>query len=97
VGTKLKLNILKELTMSMSLAFKVREGGYLIEFPYQTSTDVSRKVLKEPIPSKRLHIIKEDLLAQIDEYDGDDVAWYNEIVNEVQGMLNDKKLKLIII
>lgn len=81
----------------MNLCFKVREGGYFIEFPYQTSTDVSRRVLAESIPSKRLYIIKEDLLAQIDEYDSDDVAWYNELVNEVQRMLNDKRLELIII
>ena len=81
--------------MSMNLAFKTVQGNYIIDFPYQTPTDITRAVLAARTTTEQLKFIKEDLLSRVDENDSDDVNWYNDLVQEVEDKLTDETLILI--
>ena len=82
--------------MSMNLAFKTKSGNHLIEFPYQTSTNISYDVMKAPTLSEKMSIIKNDLISFVNEDNPDDVSWYNELVRDIEDKLKDETLELII-
>lgn len=74
--------------MSMNLCFTTKEGNHHIEFPYQTSTDVTYDVLALKTNEERLKYLYKD----IDRFNGG-----ASLKSEVKAMLYDKTLELCLI
>jgi len=77
--------------MSMNLVFITVPGNYMVEFPYQTSTDVTRAVLKAATIEDKLDILRKD----IQSFSDGDIEWESDILSEIESGLRDKTLKLI--
>ena len=76
--------------MSMNLAFKKVCCNSLIEFPFQTPTDLTKKVLLESNKNKRLQLIENQLIKwQWDQID------INKTMSEIKELFNNNKLQLI--
>jgi len=80
--------------MSMNLAFITVQGNHIIEFPYQTSTKISKKVMAESTVEDRMQIITDDIYSMINEHDIDDREWANGLVEAIKKNLKDQTLKL---
>lgn len=83
--------------MSMNLAFITVQGNHIIEFPYQTSTEISKKVMAASTAEDRMHIITDNVYSMIDEYDVDNQRWANNLLNLVESNLRDQTLELIMV
>lgn len=81
--------------MSMNLAFVTVQGNHIIEFPYQTSTEISKKVMAESTVEDRMQIITADVYSMINEYDVDDQRWANNLLELVEKNLKDQTIVLI--
>lgn len=80
--------------MSMNLIFVTVQGNHIIEFPYQTSTKVSKRVMAESIVEDRMQIITDDVYSMINEHDVDDQRWANNLLEMVDKNLRDQTLRL---
>lgn len=80
--------------MSMNLAFVTIQGNHIIEFPYQTTTKISKKVMAESTVEDRMKIIADDVYSMIDVYDVDDREWANRLLETVKKNLEDQTLRL---
>ena len=81
--------------MSMNLAFITVQGNHIIEFPYQTSTKISKKVMAESTVEDRMQIITDNIYSMINENDVDDQRWANNLLDTVENNLKDQTLELI--
>jgi len=80
--------------MSMNLIFVTIQGNHIIEFPYQTSSKISKEVMAESTIKGRMQIIADDIYSMINEYDVDDQRWANRLLETVEKNLKDQTLKL---
>lgn len=80
--------------MSMNLIFVTIQGNHIIEFPYQTSTEISKKVMAESIVENRMQIITDDVYSMINEHDVDDQEWANNLFEAVEKNFRDQTLRL---
>lgn len=75
--------------MSLNLCFKVKGGVGFVEFPYQTSTKLTKKVLNTKGDYERLLLIKKDL---------EDINFITEhkqtILEEVEALFKNNNLEL---
>ena len=81
--------------MSMNLAFEDRKHN-IIDFPYQTQTNVSYEVIACKNDTERMTLIAEDLK----RYGGDtkhDQEWRDECLPTIEGYINDPSLRLVVI
>ena len=79
--------------MSMNLVFDVKNNPHgMVDFPFQTSSELTRDVLDEPCNNKRIEIIR----SRITEYgwDSEDI---DRIMSEVITLINCDTLELSII
>ena len=83
--------------MSMNLCFYTKTGKEHVEFPYQTSTKLTRKVLAEKSIEKKLDLIKEDLIDKYDMEDRIEKDLFNERISEIEDLLRDDNLELTMI
>lgn len=81
----------------MNLAFKTKVGNHIVDFPYQTSTNLTMEVLSHDFIDKRIELIKENLLLSFDINDVDEKEWFDDKCKEISDMLNDDTLELIMI
>lgn len=76
--------------MSMNLAFRTKDG-FLVEFPYQTSTRTSYRVIEETSRSKIMKILRRDF------YYNTHLSLYDKrVLRECKNLLRNKNLTLII-
>jgi len=77
--------------MSLNLSFIA--GEYYIEFPFQTPTDLSLKVIETDSIDERVKLVHEHLDLRFDDTNDE---WIEEQKEECERMLRDKKLRLVI-
>jgi hypothetical protein len=77
--------------MSMNLVFITVPGNYMVEFPYQTSTNVTRAVLKATTIEDKLDILRKD----IQSFSDGDTEWESDILFDIESSLRDETLDLI--
>jgi len=80
--------------MSMNLIFVTVQGNHIIEFPYQTSTKISKKVMAESTVEDRVQIITDDIDSMINKHDVDDLEWADRLIEAVRKNLKDQTLRL---
>lgn len=80
--------------MSMNLAFVTIQGNHIMEFPYQTSTEISKKVMAESTVEDRMQIITDDIYSMINEHDVDDQRWADKLIETIRKSLEDQTLRL---
>lgn len=89
--------------MSMNLAFEIvgkgseitdlMDDGYgYIDFPYQTATDISNKVLRAKNEEEQLTIIREDLISN--DWNKREI---DKALKKIKTLMNMTCLKLVII
>lgn len=81
--------------MSMNLAFEDRKHN-IIDFPYQTRTEVSREILMAKTTTQQMLIIAKD----IKNYGGNDKwdqEWRDESLKIINDYLNDPNYRLVMI
>lgn len=89
--------------MSMNLAFEIvgkgseitdlMDDGYgYIDFPYQTTTDISNKVLRAKNEEEQLTIIREDLISN--DWNKREI---DKALKKIKTLMNMTCLKLVII
>ncbi len=74
--------------MSMNLSFVVKDTGYFIEFPYQTTTKISYEVIELDSVQDRMKVITMDLNPEFNEY--------FETLKDIRNMMENEKLELIV-
>jgi len=88
--------------MSMNLAFEIvdkknkvlkamGDGCGYIDFPYQTTTEISYKVLRAKNLEEQLTIIREDLTVNCWEK-----RQINRIINTIKRLMNMSGLKIVV-
>ncbi len=79
--------------MSMNLAFR-HKSGFLVEFPFQTSTKTSYKVMdNKDSRSKIMKLLANDLHYRNRHL----TSWQKKILRECKNFIRDKNLTLIIV
>jgi hypothetical protein len=79
--------------MSMNLAFENNDYE-VIDFPFQTPTELSLKVMDSSY-SERVYLITEYILRYM--YEDDDFESKTKLIDKCVGMLSDDKLELILV
>lgn len=74
--------------MSMNLVFITKEGRHLVDFPYQTSTDLTYAVFEKSAVEDQILLIAKDL-EQLD-----DDEYKRQLLIHIEEMLRDKTLEL---
>ncbi len=81
--------------MSMNLCFTTKIGVHHVDFPFQTSTDLTYAVLKAKDEEARMKLIKDEVMnfvaGGLDKEHGDD------IIERVRELMRDKSLVLSLI
>ena len=72
--------------MSSNLVFKTKKGNHFIEFPYQTTTKVTKEVLSLKTVDDRMIVIKKDLNPDFDSY--------TETISDIRSMMEDETIFL---
>ena len=75
--------------MSMNLIFDVKGGAGMVDFPFQTSTDLTYAVLKEPDNDKRLALIRKEL--KQNTYTKKEIA---EMIERIKALMKNPNLEL---
>ena len=75
--------------MSMNLCFDVKGGSGIVDFPFQTPTNLTFKVLKASTKEDRLLILKEQMLVW--EWSKEDVE---NTLTEIEALFNNPNLEL---
>ena len=85
--------------MSMNLIFDVKDSttGACVDFPYQTSTEITYAVLAKTDPVERLEIIVGDLNRWLLSDGPDEVEYRQQMIQTIARMLNDPALELTLI
>ena len=83
-----------ENNMSTNLHFIDNNFNY-VDFPYQTTTKVTRAVLAAGSRSLRMKIIRRDLISRNIDSPSRMCRWGKRKYREVKAMLRNKDLKLI--
>ena len=78
--------------MSMNLAFETVSGRHLVNFPFQTSTDLSFKVYRATTNQQRIQLIEEQVKAW--KWEKRDI---DRVMREVKELFNDPTLRLVIV
>lgn len=80
--------------MSMNLAFKIRSKNmtHIVDFPFQTPTNLTYKVLAANTTDERITLIADQLRAW--SWSADEVK---VLLDQIRTMLNDEDLTLIMI
>lgn len=78
--------------MSMNLCFDVKGGAGMVDFPYQTSTELTYAVLNEKDDDKRLALIRKDI-----ESWGRSKEEIERIMGEVEALMKSPNLELSLI
>jgi hypothetical protein len=76
----------------MNLAFETVQGRYLVNFPFQTSTDLSFKVYRATTNQQRIQLIEEQVKAW--KWEKRDI---DRVMREVKELFNDPTLRLVIV
>lgn len=75
--------------MSLNLCFEVKGGTGIVDFPFQTPTALTMKVLKTGTKKQRLHILKQ----QMEEW-----GWEEEqiqtILKTIKALMDSPNLEL---
>ena len=79
--------------MSMNLIFEVVGVDACVDFPFQTSTNLTYAVLKEPNLEKRLKLVKSD----IDTWIGWSKKEKADMYKKCEKLMRSPKLKLSLI
>ena len=78
--------------MSMNLCFDVKGGKGMVDFPFQTPTELTYAVLKETDNTKRLEMPR----SAMEEY-----GWHKkdieETLEEIEGLMKSPNLELSLI
>jgi len=77
--------------MSLNLIFTINNKA-VIDFPFQTTTSLTKKVLEESDKEKQLEIIKNELKSW--NWDDKDIE---DTIRDVKDLLYDPDLKLTLI
>lgn len=81
--------------MSMNLTFITTQGNHFVEFPYQTTTDITKAVLKATTKEKQLAILKDDLWLFVNDKDNpEQVEFWAETCKDIKMMLYNPTLRL---
>lgn len=75
--------------MSMNLYFETKDGVAMVDFPFQTPTDLTYAVIEEKDNTRRLELIKDAMISW--EWDYDDI---HEMLIRISEMLNSDHLQL---
>ena len=82
--------------MSLNLCFSTIPGGHHVEFPFQTPTELTHKVLKLKTNEERVQAIEQYFHAmgyfKPNEYDT--IEWATDTLQECKRMINDPTLIL---
>ena len=77
--------------MSMNLIFETKDG-HVVDFPFQTPTELTYKVLNEESQELRIKLVK----GQIDRWDLDE-GYRDALYSEVEKLMTDPTLTLSMI
>ncbi len=78
--------------MSMNLCFDVKGAPAIVDFPFQTPTDLTYAVLEEEDPEKRLILIETQLIEW--GFNEEELAYK---MAEVKALMDSPNLKLTMI
>jgi len=74
--------------MSINLVFDVKGGG-IIDFPFQTTTELTYAVLKETNKEKQLKLIRKEL--ELNKYTKKEI---NATLRKIEALMKSPDLKL---
>ena len=77
--------------MSMNLMWEKKGEKRLIEFPFQSNTNLTYAVLAEKDIDKRMALLGDDLMSRRDD------VWAQEKLNEIKEKLLDEDYSLVMI
>lgn len=75
--------------MSLNLCFDVVGGAGMVEFPFQTTTALTRKVINEPDREERIAILSEYVRSTFE-----DQGWAEEVIAEIRALMSNPNLRL---
>jgi len=75
--------------MSMNLFFKVKDGTGKVDFPFQTSTDLTYAVMKAKGREEQIKLLSDEMRLW-----GWGLADINEMLAEIETLMDDPKLEL---
>jgi hypothetical protein len=78
--------------MSMNLFFKVKGGSGKVDFPFQTSTDLTYAVLKAKGREEQIKLLSDEMSLW-----GWGLADINEMLAEIEALMDDPNLELTLI
>ena len=82
--------------MSMNLAFESRDG-VLVDFPYQTTTDISYSAINAKSIGERYKIIYDDYIKRFDFNDKEEMEYFFEQMKWIRDKLEDENFELVVI
>ncbi len=83
--------------MSMNIVVRTVNDRAFIEFPYQTSTELTYKVMNEPDKSKQLQLFIDDLKDRYDMRDRYEAEMFWDRISQIGEYIFNDKYQLEII
>ena len=81
--------------MSLNLVFFNKQTSDVIEFPYQTPTDVTTQVFDAKTTKERIALIKKDVYDNmVDIDDVDSIEYADTLILEIKNKLRDPNIIL---
>ena len=85
--------------MSMNLCFDVVGGAGMVEFPWQTSTNLTYEILAMPSKEEQLKALKKYIQKEMYLYEegSERERWQEQTYAEVEALMTSPNLKLSLI
>ena len=80
--------------MSINLFFKVKNGAGMVDFPFQTSTDLTYAVMNAEGKEERIKLLRLKLLSDEMRKWGWGLADINEMLAEIEALMDNQNLEL---